>query len=83
MSALILFRSLTYAQRASRILERAGTTAAITKAPQGTSRQGCTYCRRLPAARLPRVLQILETNGIQHGRVLMAEMDGSWREVQP
>lgn len=82
MSALILFRSLTYAQRALRILERAGITAAITKAPQGSSRQGCTYCVRLSQARLPRALQILAAGGVTHGRVLLTEPDGSWREVE-
>lgn len=81
MSALIMFRSLTYAQRGSRILERAGYTATITKAPQGTTEQGCTYCIRLNESRLHGALKLLEENGIRHGRILRADAAGEWREV--
>ena len=41
---LILCRSLTYAQRSSRVLERAGITAVVRKAPLSVSKTGCTYC---------------------------------------
>ena len=41
---LILCRSLTYAQRSSRVLERAGITAVVRKAPLCVSKTGCTYC---------------------------------------
>ena len=40
---LITFRSLTHAQRSSRVLERAGITTAVIKAPQGLSSSGCAY----------------------------------------
>lgn len=41
---LIMCRSLTYAQRSSQVLERAGITATVLKAPQSVSKTGCTYC---------------------------------------
>ena len=44
---LILCRSLTYAQRSSRVLERAGITAVVHKAPLSVSKTGCTYCVKL------------------------------------
>ena len=81
MSALIMFRSLTYAQRGSRILERAGITATITKAPQGTTDQGCSYCIRLTEARLRSALKILDDAGIRHGRILRGGVGGDWQEV--
>lgn len=35
---LIMCRSLTYAQRSSQVLERAGITATVLKAPQSVSK---------------------------------------------
>ena len=52
---LITFRSLTHAQRAARVLERAGITTAVIKAPQGLSSNGCAYAltlRRSPETAL-------------------------------
>lgn len=49
---LILCRSLTYAQRSSRVLERAGITAAVLKAPLSVSKTGCTYCVKLKETQL-------------------------------
>ena len=43
MHVIILCRSLTQAQRAARLLERAGIFASVTKAPQNASTRGCTY----------------------------------------
>ena len=39
----IMFRSLTHAQTAARILERSGITATVTRAPQGSNPKGCGY----------------------------------------
>ena len=56
---LILFRSLTHAQRAAHILERSGMTATVRKAPQGLTDRGCSYCVRLRADRLSGALTLL------------------------
>ena len=80
MSALIMFRSLTYAQRASRSLQRNGIPADITKAPQGTTDRGCTYCLRVAEGRLYAALSALQRDGIDHGRILRLS-NGEYREV--
>ena len=54
---LIMCRSLTYAQRSSQVLERAGITATVLKAPQSVSKTGCTYCVKLYESRLVRALR--------------------------
>ena len=82
MPTLIMFRSLTYAQRGSRLLERSGISAAVTKAPQGTTDRGCTYCVRIADHKLYRALDTLDRGGVQHGRVLQQSGDGSYREIQ-
>lgn len=56
---LILCRSLTYAQRSSRVLERAGITAVVRKAPLSVSKTGCTYCVKLKETQLERALLLL------------------------
>ena len=40
---LLMCRSLTYAQKSVKLLERSGITAAVVKAPQGLSSSGCGY----------------------------------------
>ena len=77
---LILFRSLTFAQRAAHALERAGVAATVRKAPQGLTDRGCTYCVRL---RLSGALTLLEQRGMEHGKVFLSREDGGWQEVRP
>ena len=79
---LILFRSLTYAQRAVAILERGGVTAGIRRVPQGLTDRGCTYCVRLRANRISAALALLEQRSMEHGRVFTAREDGGWQEVR-
>ena len=80
MPTLIMFRSLTYAQRASRSLQRYGIPNNITKAPQGTTDRGCTYCVRVSDERLYSALNALQRDGIEHGRILRLN-NGEYREV--
>ena len=80
---LILFRSLTFAQRAAHVLERGGFTATVRKAPQGLTDRGCTYCVRLRANRLSSALTLLKQRGLEHGMVFLSREDDSWQEVRP
>ena len=82
MSVLIMFRSLTYAQRGVRALERVGISAAVTKAPLETTDRGCTYCVRVSESRLEAALAALMRQWISHGRVMRPTSDG-YREVRP
>ena len=79
---LILFRSLTHAQRAAHGLERGGMTAIVRKAPPGLSDRGCTYCVRLRANRLDAALALLAERGMEHGRVFVQREDGVFQEVR-
>ncbi len=77
---LIMCRSLTYAQRAAKALERAGITAIVTKAPQGSSDSGCAYCVKVSEKRMPDALRVLKVNGLNPGKILLLEAD-AFREV--
>ena len=81
MPTLIMFRSLTYAQRASRSLQRSGIPADITKAPQGTTDKGCTYCLRVADGKVNASLNALRRDGIEHGRILQLQ-EGEYRELK-
>ena len=67
---LIMCRSLTYAQRSSQVLERAGITATVLKAPQSVYE-----------SRLVRALALLDRAAIQRGKVYRLLEDGTYQEV--
>ena len=81
MPVLIMFRSLTYAQRGAKALEKSGINASLIKAPLGTSERGCSYCVRISEGKLYRALDVLQGQGIEHGRILKKGGDGEYREV--
>ena len=53
---LLICRSITYAQRASRALQRAGITNGIIRIPVGVMRSGCGYAVRVRQDDLRRAL---------------------------
>lgn len=77
---LLLCRSLTYAQRSQRILERKGITAVITKAPREAAANGCSYCLRIQERKKEAAMQVLQSAGLAPER-LFFQQDGSIREV--
>jgi len=78
---LLMCRSLTYAQRASRALERIGITAVITKVPKSITGQGCNYCVKVTEKNLTRALATLKDAGLEPSRVYLVARDGSVSEV--
>jgi len=80
---LVVCRSLTYAQRASRLLERAGITAIVMKAPPGVTTAGCGYCIKLSEKRLNDALSLLKNAGLKPGKVYSYAPGGTVKEVEP
>ena len=81
MSALILFRTLLFAQRGQRLLGRFGIPGTVVKAPRGVEDRGCTYAVRLSERRRAQALEVLNKQGMEHGRVFLQLPDGSMEEV--
>ncbi len=79
---IIMCRSITYAQRASRLLERANVGAFLVKGPQGVTPEGCSYGIRVAGRNKWRALEIMHRAGIATGRVYRVERDGSVVEVE-
>ncbi len=78
----ILFRSLTHAQSAARLLERRGITATVTRAPQGANPKGCGYAVTI-RKRIPEALRLLDEEKLPYGRVLERLESGEYGEVRP
>ena len=70
---LIVCRSLTYAQRGVRLLERAGVSAYLVRAPRLIAQAGCAYCIKVSQRWLERAVGL-------RGIYCQTE-DGSYEEV--
>lgn len=79
---LIICRSLTYAQRTARVLERAGIGGAVTRTPKLIAREGCGYCVRISERRLADALRILRREGMAPKQVFLQDADGMFSEVE-
>ncbi|NCC69664.1 MAG: DUF3343 domain-containing protein, partial [Clostridia bacterium] len=65
---LVVCRSMTFAQRTSAALERAGITAQIIRAPKSISGEGCSYAVRLTERDLSQALIVLNRVGLTPNR---------------
>lgn len=79
---LILCRSLTYAQRSARALERAGLTARVLRCPKGLSAEGCSHCVKIKNNALERAIEILARAGLKPKHVFGNDGAGSYKEVE-
>lgn len=77
---IIILRSLTYAQRAERLLERAGIYSSVKKAPQNASSEGCAYGVMVRSKNLSEAQRVLMQNSITVQKVIeYNERDGAAR----
>ena len=81
MRYLIMCRSLTYAQRAAKILERHAISAGVTRAPAGHSGNGCSYCVTVAYGRGIAAADILRREGLLQGKIYQQNTDGTVKEV--
>ncbi len=78
---LIVCRSLTYAQRTSLALERAGITARVLRSPKSISGTGCSHSVKISERKLADALVVLNRAGLTPDRIYIAERDGGYKEV--
>lgn len=81
MQYLIMCRSLTYAQRASRYLERMGIYNGVIKAPAGLGANGCAYCVSVKGDKGKMAAKLLRNEGLTTGKVYLRKSDGSIEEL--
>ncbi len=81
MRYLIMCRSLTYAQRAARSLERLGIATGVIKAPADLTENGCSYCVTVSTANGQRAVKILRSENLLRGKIYLQKNDNSTVEV--
>ena len=82
ISYIIACQSMTYAQKAAKILENSGITAYITRLPeQYTGNGGCSYGVKIYSKWLTQALTSLKSHNINPIKILMKTDDGKYSEV--
>lgn len=78
---LILCRSLTYAQKTARVLERAGISNHIMRTPKRIAAEGCGYCVKISERRLAGSLVQLKQNNLSPKQIYIHREDDTFDEV--
>ena len=74
-------RSMTYAQQSQKLLERAGISAAVVKAPQGLNTSGCGYAVTV-YRRAAEAIALLKSRNLINGRIFRHTEQGEYIEVK-
>lgn len=80
--SLIILRSVTYAQRAKRALEKAGISAFVIKPEPSLVGNGCGFAVKVSEINLPEAIDILNEQKFAVGKVYVSTSDG-YREFKP
>ena len=79
---LITFRSVTYAQRGERLLNRGGFSCSLRRTPRWMEEQGCGYSLRVWTQDIHLPVALLEEKGVPKRRVYLQKDDGQLEEAQ-
>ena len=78
----ITFRSVTFAQRAEKLLTQRGIPVNLMRTPRWMEEQGCGYALKLWTNRIAHVRDLLAENRIQLRKVYAQQEDGEMEEVK-
>ena len=79
---IILARSVTYAQRMRKSLDRAGIRCSIFRPPRDLTDMGCAYAVRVAIPDLPGALAALHRDGLDPVQIFIYQQ-GLYQEVGP
>lgn len=77
----ITFRSVTFAQRAERMLTDAGFRCTLQRTPRWMEEQGCGYALRLWTQEAGKAVELLRGSRIPMRRVYTQGWDGQLEEI--
>ena len=66
---LITFRSVTFAQKAERMLQKAGIDCTMQRTPKELSQRGCGYCLRIQAKDAMAAVELVQEHGVSYGKI--------------
>ena len=78
----ITFRSVTYAQRGEKTLEKEGVRCTMLRTPKWMETKGCGYCLRLWARDAGQGVDLLRRHGVAFGKVYLQNSDGQLEEIE-
>ena len=78
---LILFRSITFAQKGERVLNRVGIDCRLLRTPRTLSNKSCGYCLQLRRQDLELVLEVLREAKLPFGKVYAIDSGGAFKEL--
>ena len=77
----ITFRSVTFAQRAEKLLNKHGYRVNLMRTPRWMEEQGCGYALKLWSRDILPVVKLLRENSLQLRKVYVQQEDGEMEEV--
>lgn len=78
---LITFRSVTYAQRGERLMNRAGLRCSVQRTPRWMEEQGCGYSLRVQTDDIARAVRILRGEQLPLRKVYLRLEGGGLEEA--
>ena len=78
---LITFRSVTYAQRGERVLNRAGVRCSLQRTPRWMEEQGCGYSLRIVTQDIDRAVELLRQEQLPLRKIYLRRENGSLEEI--
>ncbi len=79
---LITFRSVTPAQRAERMLKRAGLECGLQRTPKWMEQQGCGYSLRIRHTLVQQTVDLLRENAVEYRKIYLRTGDGRVEELR-
>jgi hypothetical protein len=76
------FRSITLAQRAVRVLDKAGLFGTLLRTPKQIQQQGCGYSVRVRSGIFPETRAELRREAVPFSRIYVRRGGGKWEEVE-
>ena len=77
----ITFRSVTFAQRGEKLLQKGAFHCTLQRTPRWMEEQGCGYALRIWTQDAARAVQLLRENGVPMRRVYIQMPDGQLEEL--
>jgi hypothetical protein len=78
----VTFRSITFAQRGERVLQKAGISCLLQRTPRWMEAQGCGYSLRLSMQEMPKAIAMLRQQRVPMRKIYLQMEDGEVQEVQ-
>lgn len=79
---VITFRSVTFAQRAEKLLSHQGQRASLMRTPRWMEEQGCGYALKLWTNQIASAVSLLRESRIQLRKVYVQREEGEMEEVK-